>query len=1398
MRFFTFLILFSFSASLFLSAQTPIINEVMASNSNVIADEDGSYEDWIELYNPGPDSIQLGGYGISDDYDRPFRWVFPSYKMAPEEYLLIWASGKDRYQAPGEMVNGFMRKVYTGIPGTSVDDLINHPSFPDYPTSVNIIDDHFQSPVDIGDNYGQHIYAWITPPQTGEYTFWVAGDDNCRLFLSSDEEEGNAELIAEVPGWTNVGEWEKYPEQRSEPIFLEEGKTYYLSALMKEAFGGDFVAVRWRLPDGTMEEPLSAEHAKVLSLSSFHTNFRISSSGEEIILTAPDGERVDEMLPVPIPTNISYGRPGDLPSEWVYFDQPTPGAPNPQSGFQEFIDPPLIYPSSGVYPEAITIEISGEEGVPIFYTTDGSEPHANNGFLYTGPFELNEPAIVRAISVSPEKRSSMPAGASYIFSTQETSSFSSNLPVMVIKQYDIPVSPGDRTTSYISLYEPDASGYTSFDNEPDFTGRVKINIRGSSSQSFPKKGFGFHTLNEDNSNRKVELLGMPEEHNWILHGPYSDKSLMRNAVSYSLGSDLGHYSPRTKFIELFMHDGTGPLTEGRYHGVYLLVERIKIAPGRVEIEDLSPSDNDLPDVSGGYIFKIDRLNPGEEGFRTDRGTRFVYVRPNEATISGPQSDYLLQYLNDFETALFGPNFTDPEIGYEAYIDVESFIDMHLITELCKEIDGYRLSTFFTKDRNGKIKSGPLWDFNLALGNANYLEGWDPVGWYYETITTNQYMYGWYNRLFEDPEFERRYRERYRSLRQGPFSYQALHQKVMDYYHLLEEPAERNFQRWNILGEYIWPNWFIADTYWEEIEWMLNWIRERLNWMDSQLGEPFELIHYWNFNDEEDWSSPTFTLRNGELNIDPGPETEITFGSGQGFSGENARLGDEAGTHLRVNNPIGTELDWSISTEGFKDILLQYETRRSGSGANRQYISYTLDGENYIPFDTVVIIDEAQLYSFNFEAIEDVRDNPNFRIRVEIGYEDDGTGGTVGNNRFDNFTVEGEPLDDVNLPPSLVSDLPDPLKLISQAEATSLNLNDFFEDADGDEIFYEATVSPDGSALVNVTDSILFVTGENTGAATISLGVSDPFNDAVFFDFDLLIYPEAFDAGTISDAYIFDFWSQDEPEGSFPTHMVFLQTNETDPDLSSDFIIPYFIPESDFHSSEEDNFGFPYRNERRTRINGLGEEGISLINTGRDRDLGSILFAVDTRDLSDAQLSWEASTIRSNSRVYHVRLQFRRGIEEPWQDFLENGEIVEYIRSEVENEKEYFEHSIPQELLGEEYLQFRWVYYFTGERLDDDSGARDMIGFHRMSFNPGPVSTESPLDADSQNLILFPNPVTQNKVFFNEELSGRILSANGKIVEDFTGTKKLEVSHLPDGLYFILTDAGQAARFLIIR
>jgi len=408
---------------------------------------------------------------------------------------------------------------------------------------------------------------------------------------------------------------------------------------------------------------------------------------------------------------------------------------------------------------------------------------------------------------------------------------SSNLPILIIdtdNNIEIPDEP--KINAHLGIIANE-NGMRNSLGDPfnNYDGDIAIEIRGASSQFFDKKGYGFETRNADGSNNNVPLLGMPAENDWVLHGPYSDKSLMRNVLTYHISSQMGRYAPRTRYCELILND--------QYQGIYVLVEKVKRDVNRVDISKLRVEDIEGDELTGGYIVQIDRDN--DVGW-TSSFLDFLYYAyhyPDPDDMAEVQRNYIRNYINSFETAVASTNFLDPEVGYQKYMDVDAFIDYWISNELAKEVDAYRLSFYMYKKKDsngGKLHMGPVWDFNLGYGNFDYCDE-APVGWAHEfNVTCGSPHPFWISKLLGVPDIQNRIHCRWDSLRQTVLTTEKLIQYIDSTALVLEEAQERNFNRWNVLGRYIWPNSFVGDTYEEELDFMKDWLVDRLNWMDNNM------------------------------------------------------------------------------------------------------------------------------------------------------------------------------------------------------------------------------------------------------------------------------------------------------------------------------------------------------------------------------------------------------------------------------------------------------------------------------------------------------------------------------------------------------------------------------------
>jgi hypothetical protein len=425
---------------------------------------------------------------------------------------------------------------------------------------------------------------------------------------------------------------------------------------------------------------------------------------------------------------------------------------------------------------------------------------------------------------------------------------SSNLPIIVIDTHGFAIPDQPKVIADIGIIY-NGEGVTNNVTDPfnNYSGKIAIELRGSSSQSFPKKPYGFELRDEFANAISASLLGMPAEEDWVLNATYNDRSLMRDALAYKLGRDLARYAPRTKYCELVIN--------GEYQGIYLLIEKIKRDKNRVDISKLEPTEISGDDLTGGYILKIDK-NTGNSGFGFNSSVSplnsinggqvitFQYEYPKYDQITVEQMQYIKAYVKNFETVLNSTAYRDTKNGYSKYIDANSFIDFLIINEITKNVDGYRLSTYLYKDKDsngGKLTMGPIWDFNLGFGNADYCQGWVTQGWIYKFNSfcgeDSKLVPFWWERLLTDVDFRNSLAERWGDLRQNKLSTTTIHAYIDSVADVMNKGAQqRNFEKWPIFNEYIWPNydWQSQTSYPSSVSWLKAWISQRMTWMDGAM------------------------------------------------------------------------------------------------------------------------------------------------------------------------------------------------------------------------------------------------------------------------------------------------------------------------------------------------------------------------------------------------------------------------------------------------------------------------------------------------------------------------------------------------------------------------------------
>jgi hypothetical protein len=407
----------------------------------------------------------------------------------------------------------------------------------------------------------------------------------------------------------------------------------------------------------------------------------------------------------------------------------------------------------------------------------------------------------------------------------------SNLPIIIINTdggVNIPDDPRVRGDMKIIFKGEGLRNYVSDQNTTsylNYNGRINIEIRGSASQVLPKKQYGFSTMMSDNiTNNNVSLLGMPPDNDWILNGLGFEPSLIRDYVNYNLSRMIGQYASRTTFCEVMIN--------GYYQGLYVLEEKIKQGSERVNVTEMEPKDNAYPKISGGYIIKADKTTGGDHAAwfmsstNGNNDVTFINEYPKPETITGEQNDYIhSEFIKLSSTTAAGNSSFDK--GYPAVIDVPSFVDFMILSEFGANADAYQFSTFFHKDRNGKLRAGPIWDCNLTFG-------YDLSIWGFDRSKTDKWQFSngdnegakFWRDLFNNNEFRCSLSSRWNQLIQPgqPLNYSTVESLIDDAASTISEAAVRENAKW-----YTVPNLS------NEITKIKNWLTLRIPWITANIN-----------------------------------------------------------------------------------------------------------------------------------------------------------------------------------------------------------------------------------------------------------------------------------------------------------------------------------------------------------------------------------------------------------------------------------------------------------------------------------------------------------------------------------------------------------------------------------
>jgi hypothetical protein len=614
------------------------------------------------------------------------------------------------------------------------------------------------------------------------------------------------------------------------------------------------------------------------STAPLHANFQLDKEGGYLALVAPDGVTILSSFTPDYPpqyTDVSFGCDRSDASLIGYFSSPTPRAANTAAG-SGFAPQVHFSRPSGTFtaPFSLTLSTTTTNAV-IRYTLGTNAPTAAST-LYTGPIPVNNTIRVRARAFVAGLMPGEIHSENYLYLDPSASGvigFSSPLPIVVFHNHgkgDVPYSdPGQ--LAMIQVFEP-KNGRSSLTNAPDLAVTSTIHRRGQATRWLPKMNLRVETIDEYGDNNNVSMVGFPADDDWVFYAINGyDKVLMHNPLAHELYRQLGRYSSRTRFVEVFLKDdaGTpGPITAADYNGLYVIHEKLKIAKDRVDIDELQPENTNAPSITGGYLFSVDKDGPAPGFYAAD--SSMWYLDPDGPTISTPQRVpqllYLNNYLNAFYSALTGPAWTNPTTGYAAYIDVPAFIDYHLHQVLVFNVDMLRISAYYCKPRNGKLTPAALWDFDRAFAmysaDGDY-RGFNPWRWRSAGMDGgtdpfnpgNTFHNPWYSRLFNDPDFWQRWIDRYQELRKSTYSSSNVTALISQYAAEIDEATTREYARWRGAGSSDttpnqgtvsadgWTYRFPTPGTWAgQVEFIKVWFTNRMTFMDTNFLAPPTFSH----------------------------------------------------------------------------------------------------------------------------------------------------------------------------------------------------------------------------------------------------------------------------------------------------------------------------------------------------------------------------------------------------------------------------------------------------------------------------------------------------------------------------------------------------------------------------
>ncbi|MGK0188968.1 MAG: hypothetical protein ACI9R3_004784 [Verrucomicrobiales bacterium] len=875
--------IFSSICALATSAATafalPTITEFSATGG--VADAEGIDSDWIEVHNPDADAVSLAGYFLTDDAENLTKWAFPDVTLNAGAYLLVIASGQDLTAPASELHTSFRLSAdgeYLGLVapnGTTVVKQFGEM----YPAQRDGISYGTGS---IGTSTRETLIApgadanWLVPiEEIADWNFaefddsgWTSGKTG--IGFGYDELTGDGGNVETAMKGNNATVYIRVPFEIPQPeaviamtmrLKYEDGFVGYLNGMSiadDQAPGPDELAFN-----------SSATSSRSDSLAEEYVTFEVLFSESLVAGTnvlgfqAMNSGRGGSDL-ILLPELVVEFRDLNAPIADGFFVNPTPGAPNSVGSSAPPEEVVFSLPAQ-TFTDTVTVTLSSPTANTVIrYTTDGSLPVQDINApseVYTEALTFDDTVQLRARAFLPGSIPGPTHSEGYIKLGEDFANFTSQLPILILDNFGRGTPSSDRMF-YALLFEPKGPDMVAdVRNLPDLATRSRAKTRGSSTGGDPKYNLSWEAWDERDEDKDIEPLGLPADSDWVLNSPFHfDRAMMRNPFMYEMSNQAGQWAPRSKMIEVFSNtDGEEVDNESTsrsdYFGVYALMEKVSRGRDRLDVSKIEQSDNEEPRVTGGYMWKVDRLDPGDRGIRGIRSASnsIGWIYPKEQVnrvriITDQQEDYLVGYFNEMVVAMQADDFTNPDTGkhYTEYMDVQSWLNEHILRGLSKDPDAFRLSTYLNKPRGGKIHYGPIWDFDRTMGSEDGRDR-NAVGW---DGGSQWWTYPWWRELIwqpgrrrnnaGDPDFMQAYVDRYQDLRQNVMSVENMHAVVDGMAaEIGDEAAERHFARWTAVrpngGQYDGDD---GRTWKGEVTHLKGWLQTRVEWWDTEFaGRP---------------------------------------------------------------------------------------------------------------------------------------------------------------------------------------------------------------------------------------------------------------------------------------------------------------------------------------------------------------------------------------------------------------------------------------------------------------------------------------------------------------------------------------------------------------------------------